>query len=270
MELSSQVFQPQNVGRHLKPRLDIEINLKHMVMYLVYSLGLIFITAILSYGYSSGLFSGLSPAAAGYIFTAFFFLVGTAHIFTFPKWLSNLDILLGRKALLYSFLFAVLLSAFILFLFSFFHLQQNGLAVAAGCAFILPYAFNQCWVYYEIISRVHYKGWVVPADTVIDKKMSLLLNSLFFKIKIKMDYSDNSEKIFSITVPERLTLGKAFCHFLYDKKNTAVMVDDSLQSYAWRFSANGKFGKRLLYPDKSLKKNGIEESDIILIERIKL
>lgn len=265
MEISSVEFHQHNKSRPATPGLDFSINTKHSIVYLTV---FICITAAFSYVFSAGLFKDLSSATASYIFTAIFLMIGITHIFTFPKWLSHLNAGTAGKGLAYSFILAALISAFVFLLFYLNGLQSWPLAVAAGCAFILPYMVNLCRVYYLSIGTKEYKEWVIPADAVVEKRMSLLLNSLFFQINIKIKYSDKEPMLFNVTLPGRLSLSAVFCRFLYDQQDKIEVADSSQNPYAWRFSVKGRLGKRMLDPDATLKENHIKESDVIFIERI--
>lgn len=267
MQLTSTGLQQQNVARNIVPKWYISINAKHTV---IYSGAFIFITAVLSYLFGDGLINGLPSTADRYIFSGLFLLIGVAHNFTFPKLLTHLYSSDVVKGLIYSFVLAVLISDCILLLFFITGVQQNELAVAAGCAFILPYIIGQCRLYYQGIETKEYQNWFIPPGAEPDKRMSLLLNSIFFQIKMKVKYYDINDRIFAVNLPQHLTLGAMFGRFLYDQHYIIEVEDSKQQNYAWRFSIKGRFGKRILDPDSTLKINCVNEYDIILIERIKI
>jgi Type VI secretion system, TssN len=267
MQLTLTALQKQLVARQFPSGWHITVNAKHT---LIYSGAFVFITAVLSYLFGDGLIDGLPSVADRYSFTFIFLLMGVAHLFSFSKLLTHLCSADTLKGLIYSFVLAVLLTDCILLFFFITGVQNIGLAVAAGCAFMLPYIVNQCRLYYLRIENKEYENWVIPPGTEPDKRKSLLLNSTFFKIKIKVKYFDLTDAVFSVNLPRHLTLCAVFCRFLYDQHDIIEVADGQQQPYAWRFSMKGLLGNRVLDPDITLEKNGVKESDIILIERIKL
>jgi hypothetical protein len=267
MELISTELQKQNLSGNRGVEWHIPLNTKRT---LIYSGAFIFVTALLVYFFSISFTKGIPSVADRYILTLFFLSAGIAHYFYFPKLLPHLYDAGSLRGLVYSFILAVLLSDFILLVFFITGVQGNELAVAAGCAFVLPDAVNKCRLYYRHIEAKEYKNWVIPPGTEPDKRKSLLLNSIFFRIKMKVNYSDISDTVFTVNLPLHLTLSTAFCRFLYDQHNVVEVKDDQQQPYAWRFSVKGWFGKKVLDPESSLHKNGIKQCDVILIERIKL
>ncbi len=267
MELTSAELQKQHVAGHIRPEWRITVNAKRTI---IYAGAFIFITAVISYLFADGFVDGLPSGGERYTFTMIFLLIGMVHHFYFPKLLSHLTAGNTVKGLVCSFVLGVLLTDCILLLFFIIGVQNIGLAVAAGCAFILPYIVNQCRLYYLHIETKEYEHWVIPPGTEPDKRKSLLLNSIFFRIKMKVKYFDLADAVFSVNLPKHLTLSAVFLRFLYDQHNIIEVTDSKQQPFAWRFSVKGTFGKRVLDPDISLEKNGIKESDTILIERIKL
>jgi Type VI secretion system, TssN len=267
MELTSAELQKQHVAGHMRPDWHISVNAKRTI---IYAGAFIFITAVISYLFGDGLVDGLPSGTERYTFTGIFLLIGIVHHFYFPKLLSHLSVANTAKGLICSFVLAVILTDCILLLFFITGVQNIGLAIAAGCAFILPYIVNQCRLYYLCIETKEYESWVIPPGTEPDKRKSLLLNSIFFRIKMKVKYFDSADVVFSVNLPKHLTLSAVFLRFLFDQHNMIEVTDSRQQPYAWRFSVKGTFGKRVLDPDISLEKNGIKESDIILIERTRL
>jgi hypothetical protein len=267
MELISTKLHQQNISGGMEPDWDISINARHSV---IYAGAFIFITIVINFLFGNSLKNGLPSIAGRCIFTGLFLLTGVVHNFSFSKLLAYLYSGDTVKGLIFSFVLAFLISDFILLLFFIRGIHRNELAVAAGCAFILPYIVNQCRQYYLGIEKKEYKNWVIPADAEPDKRKSLLLNSIFFKIKIKIKYFDIGHTIFNVNLPKHLALSEVFYRFLYDQEYTVETVDNNKQPFAWRFSVKTHFGNKILDPDISLEKNGIKESDIILIERIKV
>ena len=269
MELTSTRLQIQHVYNRLRSewRITLTVNAKRT---LIYSGAFIFAAAVLSYLFGDGLIDGWPSAAERYTFTGIFLLIGITHHFYFHRLLAHLYSGDAIKGIIYSFVLAFLITDSIFLFFFITGVKKIGLAVAAGCTFILPYIINQCRLYYLRIETKEYEHWVIPPGTEPDKRKSLLLNSTFFRIKIKVKYFDSNNEVFSVNLPKHLTLCTVFCRFLYDQHNLIEVTDGKQQPYAWRFSVKGPLGKRVLDPEWTLEKNGIKECDIISIERIRL
>jgi hypothetical protein len=266
MELTSTELQKSPGAGSLQGTWYISANTKHSI---IYSAVFLLITAVFSYLFAQGLANGLPTIIERYIFAGIFLVVGFAHFYYFPRLLPQLYRAEGFKGLIYCFVLTILITDCILMLFYLTSVHNIGLAVAGGCAFILPYIASQCSLYYRRIENKQYPGWRIPADIEVDKRKSLQLNSMFFQIKIKINYFDFNETLFNVNLPARLTLGNMFCRFLYDLDNIIEVNDSSDQPYAWLFSIRNRFEKRILDPNLTLEQNGIKESDIIFIERIR-
>ena len=267
MEFTSSELQNQNAVHDAIPGWYIPENVKRA---LIYAATFIFITAVVSYFFSSGFTSGTPSTAGRCLFAAIFLLIGIAHLFYFPQWLSHLYKAGSIKSLVCTFILAVLVTDCILLVFFINGTQSNGLAVTGGAAVMLPYMVRQCMIYYQGIEPKEYKSWVIPAGIQPDTRKSLLLNSVFFRIKMKVKYFDIADTVFSVNLPLRLSLCTVFCRFLYYQHNNIEITDEKQQSYGWCFSVKRWYGKRQLNPENTLKNNGIKQGDTILIERIKL
>lgn len=203
---------------------------------------------------------------SGYAFILICLLAGIAHVLIFPRWISHLHI---ASTFFYSILLGIVVAIVLLFTFRLAAFEAGRLPFAAAIAFVLPALINLCWYYFSGIWMIYEKDWFIPADTVPEKRMSLLLNSVPFKVKIKMNATDNEAILFNVTLTDKLTVGNMFCRFLYDREDRVEVADDNGRQYAWHFYVPGLLGKRSLDPDKSLKINGIKEGTVILIERIR-
>ncbi len=266
MELTSTGLQKQNLSGSTGADWHIPVNAKRTLLY---SGAFIVVAAVIGCFFGIG-FKEVPSITDRYIFALLFLSAGIAHHFYFPKLLPHLYDADSLKGLVYSFILAVLLTDCVLLVFLIVGVQINEMAVAAGCAFVLPHAVNQCRLYYQHIEAKEYKNWVIPPGTEPDKRKSLLLNSVFFRIKMKVNYCTVSDTVFTVNLPLHLTLCTVFCRFLYDQHNVIEVTDDKLQPYAWQFSVKRWFGKKVLDPESTLQKNGIRKCDVILIERIKL
>ena len=266
MELTSTEFQKSPGAGSMPGAWYMSLNTRHTI---IYSGTFILIAAVFSYLFADGLTRGIPTHTERYIFAGIFLLIGVAHFFYFPRLLPQLYAADGFKGLIYCFVLTVLITDCILMLFYLTGVHNIGLAVSAGCAFILPYIASQCQLYYKRIENKQYQGWVIPADVEVDKRKSLQLNSMFFQIRIKINYFDFNETLFNVNLPARLTVGDMYCRFLYDLDNIIEVADSSQQPYAWLFSVRNRFEKRILDPNLTLEQNGIKESDIIFIERIR-
>lgn len=149
-------------------------------------------------------------------------------------------------------------------------LAFNGdmLPFAAGAAFVLPYACYVCLQYFLSLHPMRfYEAWYVPADMQPETKMSLLLNSIPFVIKIKLKEKDMEEIPFTVTLTGKLQLASMFCRFLYDHNDVIEISNQQAQPYGWFFYVKRWYGIKALDPYKSLIENGIGEHDVLLIKR---
>jgi hypothetical protein len=154
-----------------------------------------------------------------------------------------------------------------LFLFSMEKNQLQLKAMVAASAFLLPYSIFATVHYFRSIGAHQYEAWFIPPDVEPDTRMSLLLNSIHFKIKINIKHSDSSPTNFVITLPLRLKLSVVFIRFLYDKHDLIELTDGNGNLYGWLFSVKKGWGKKMLDPELTLKENGVREDDIITVER---
>lgn len=267
MELTSSELQHRSVANTTAANWKISTPVKHTMLY---SGVFIFMAMLLGFLFGNGWAGGKVSGAGRFVFAFVFVLIGLLYYISFPKIKEHLYKPGTLNGLIYSFVLAFLVTDSVLLLFYAWSVQSNELAIAAGCAFVLPYIINQCRICYQSIEQKEYTKWVIPPGTVPDKRKSLLLNSIFFRIKMKVKYFDVAEELFSVNLPRHLTLCTVFVRFLYDQQDAIETADEHKQPYAWRFSVKGMLGKRILDPDSTLEKNRIKGSDVILIERIKL
>lgn len=199
-------------------------------------------------------------------FISFFLAIGVAHIFIFPKWLKGLETTARFLSML------ALSSAISLLVFFVFVLNAfNGglLPFASGAAFLLPYCMYLCWYYFSVIKPVaHYNGLYFTNDEKPDTKMSLLLNSVPFSIKMKAKENDTDDLLFNITFTGKMELGRMFCRFLHDHQDVLETTNKEGQPYGWLFYLKKWYGIKALDPAKSISQNGVEEDDIIIVKRL--
>ncbi len=207
---------------------------------------------------------------ANIIYAAAFLLVGLLHILISPKWLSHLWEQSFMFGTIYTVVLAILVSMSTLILFSLGinPEQLKVIAAVAATAFLLPYAFYATIYYFRSIGAKQYQPWFIPPDVEPDTRMSLLLNSIHFKIKINIKDSDAAPTKFIITLSPKLKLSVVFLRFLYDRHDIIEMTDSNGYPYGWLFSIKKRFGKKMLDPDLTLLENGVKEDDIILVERV--
>jgi hypothetical protein len=230
---------------------------------IAYTTVIIFVFASIGYLFAS-LPARFADTGGKYFFVLLYMLTGIAHVFTFPKWLPQLH---DIKGFFYSILLSVVINAFIFFLFTDIPFNAGMFPFAAACAFVLPSAVKLCWQYFTSIPERTLAAWVMPADMQPETRMSLLLNSLFFHVKIKIKEADAAGTVFPVTLPARLTVAEIFCRFLYDQKGRIAVTAGDEKQYAWRFYSKTWLGKKPLDAMTSLSKNNIKEGDTIIIER---
>jgi Type VI secretion system, TssN len=262
MQISTSQLQ-QVMPRQAGYSWSITVTAKQTILY---SAAVVLLSAALSYLFAAMEIKRLPSAGALYLFVIMFWSVGIAHIFIFPPLLVLLH---SKKGLIFSSLLAVLLCAAVWMVFYVTGFDAKQLAITAGVAFLLPHLLEQgIDFYYRIPLPAQYQAWVIPQDATPDTRMSLLLNSIHFRVKLKVKADDMQSVLFTVNLGERLTLSTVFLRFLYDQHNAIEIADNRLRPYGWRFSVKRRFGNiTMLNPERSLKENGVREGDVILIER---
>jgi len=231
---------------------------------LAWLISVVAITIAAAYLFSS-IAAVVGYATLKYIFVLFFLSGSISHIFIFPKWLPYLDDMAG-------FIYMLLLSSvislavFIVFMLSSF--DGGMLPFTAGAAFMLPYAVHLCWHCYLVVYPLQlYQAWYLPADMEPQTKMSLLLNSIPFKIKMKVRETDTAEIVFIVTLTGKLELGNMFCRFLYDQHGAIETSNGKALPYGWFFYVKRWYGIKALDPGKTLIENGIDANDLLMVKR---
>jgi Type VI secretion system, TssN len=231
---------------------------------LAWLVSVVAITIAAAYLFSS-IAAIMGYATLKYIFVLFFLSGSISHIFIFPKWLPYLDDMAG-------FIYMLLLSAvislavFIVFVLSSF--DGGMLPFTAGAAFMLPYAVHLCWHCYLAVYPLQiFKAWYLPADMEPQTKMSLLLNSIPFKLKIKLREKDEADIIFIVTLTGKLPVGNMFCRFLHDQQGAIESSNEKAEPYGWFFFVKRWYGIKALDPNKTLIENGIGANDLLIVKR---
>ena len=261
METGTVELQQDNIVVNENPHWNLSVNIRHTIIYPAL---LISISLIVNYFFISYVITNLP--AANFIYAGAFLLMGLIHIFIFSKWLAwhpNF-----RYGTIYTIILAVIISVGPPLSFSLGLDQALLLAPVAVSAFLLPYAFYATIFYFRSIGARQYQPWFIPADVEPDTRMSLLLNSIHFKIKMPVKYSDTTATQFVITLSPKLKLSTVFIRFLYEKHDVIEMTDSNGYPYGWLFSIKNRWGKRMLDPDLTLNENAVQEDDIILVERV--
>lgn len=233
---------------------------------LVYALSVIFFTGMCSYFFGSMIQQTPSLLSA-IIFTAIFFCIGLLHIFLFLQWIPPVKSTGFNPYLLYSFAMAVIVSStsFIIFWSSGFHLKNFW--VITGIGFLLPSLVLECWKIFAEMLKVHYKAWHFSSQNLPEKKMSLLLNSILFKIHVQLKHTDDKGILFNVTLPRKLAVDAVFRHFFYDHQKIIELYEHN-QPYGWYFFIKTWYGSKALNPDLSLAENGVKEDVIIYAKRV--
>jgi len=259
--MQSAKLHHQSISTQAVHRWGLEENMKATVS-LVLSIGAIAAAAAILFNFAGNHYP-LQPLK--YIFVSFFLLISIAAIFIFPKWMPHSQ---DASGFLFMLLFGSVISLAVFIVFLVASVDGGLLPLSAGAAFILPYAVWQCWIYYVAINppKLH-KPWHIPADMQPETKMSLLLNSLLFGVKIKLKETDTEPILFKLTLTGRLGVGKMFCRFLHDRKGAVETTDAKGNPYGWFFYVKKWHGLKALNPDEALMKNGVMENDVIIIER---
>ncbi len=243
---------------------SLSTNIRHTIIYP--AVLILFSFAVNYFFYSYGV-SNLPDA--NIIYAGAFLLMGCIHIIIFPRWLSHLWEPGFMYGTFYTIALAVILS--IIPLVTLFKMGVHQLLIivpVAVSAFLLPYAVYASVYYFRSIGAKQYQPWFIPPDVEPDTRMSLLLNSIPFKIKINIKNSDSSPTKFVINLSPKLKLSTVFIRFLYDKHDMIEMTDSNGYPYGWLFYIKKRFGKTMLDPDMTLIENWVKEDDVIITERV--
>ena len=263
METGTVELQQDNIVVNENPNWNLAVNIRHTIIYPAL---LISISLAVNYFFVSYVITNLP--AANFIYAGAFLLMGLIHSFIFSKWLAHLWHPGFMYGTIYTIVLAVIISVAPPLLFSLGVDQVLLLAPVAISAFLLPYAFYATIFYFRSIGVRQYQPWFIPGDVEPDTRMSLLLNSIHFKIKMPIKYSDTTATQFVITLSPKLKLSTVFIRFLYEKHDVIEMTDSNGNPFGWLFSIKNRWGKKMLDPDLTLNENGVQEDDFILVERV--
>ena len=266
MKASSAELQQHEIPVSATNGFSFSINARHTIVYPA-----ILLLICLTINYCFVLYAVPAITFANLVYGAAFFLIGLAHIFILKKWLAHVWQDSFASGTLYTIIMALLVGMSTLILYYLGITQQQQLlsiAAVATAAFLLPYGFYATVYYFKSIGAKQYEPWFVPPDVEPDTRASLMLNSIHFKIKLPIKLGDSFVTSFILTLSPRLTLSTVFIRFLYEKHDVIEMTDSNGSPYGWLFSIKKKFGKKMLDPDLTLTENGVEEDDVIIVERI--
>ena len=262
MKTSSAELQEYNTVVDTSDTLNPSASIRNSIIYFLLLAG---IAALINYFFINYVPS--SVQYAGMMYAGAFFLIGLAHIFIFPKWLSHLWYQRVGYGTIYTIALIAIGGAGSLFLFPIANQQLQLMAIVAVAAFLLPYSIYTTVHYFRSIGSKEYEPWIIPPDVEPDTRMSLLLNSIHFKIKIHINQNDIAPTTFVITLPLKLKLSAVFIRFLYDKHDVIEMADSGGYPYGWLFSVKRGWRKKMLDPELTLRENGVKEDDVITVER---
>ncbi len=262
MQLSSSELQQHAIEGKAVNEWRLAVTIKHAILY---SAAVILLSATLSYFYSAIEQKETHSVTGMYIFAIVFWAMGLAHIFIFHPLTPLLP---TQKGLTFSSVLALFICGAVWLIFTITSLDAKQLCLAAGISFLLPHLLQQLLRYYFSIPPKVATGWIIPAGARPDTRKSLLLNSLHFKVRIKINPDDVTAHSFTVNLSEKLTLGNMFLRFLHDQDDQILITDVDQQPFAWQFSVKNKLGFiTTLDPDKTLKENNLQEGAELLIVR---
>ncbi len=259
--------EPNNMQFTIDKPIDTGNAIKKMLLYGCFVL---LVVAVITIAFTTIIEWDLSFYIRKIIYLSALLIIGIVHTLLYPAFLPNLQNKKLVLGLLYTFLLAILcgIVTFTIFYETKFNYEQ--IAIASGCSFLLPAIIAASWKYFEEISTKTYQAWVWPVKIFSQNKTSVILDNLKIKIKLKTNQSAIEEKIFLVTVPRRMLLGKMFQQFIVDRK-----IDTNIEiawfgqpPHGWRFLLQKSFGTSLLDPEISIANNKIKENDSIVIERL--
>jgi hypothetical protein len=144
------------------------------------------------------------------------------------------------------------------------------LAIADGCAFLLPFTVTKAWGFFWDIPQRQYKLWYpnpAGAETIATSLLKI-------PVRIKITPVNGKEKTtLNNRVPAKARLGKFFHHFLIEQladDNAIVQYNNNDKRYGWEFYEEiaGGIIKRYLDPDLSFIDNKIRDKAIIVARRV--
>ncbi len=200
-----------------------------------------------------------------YSLMTLFLAAGLLHLLAITQWQQKIH---AAAALGFTLLMTVTIAAVAWMIFYFYSTTAQQHILTLACAFALPFLLYSCVKFYKAIPPSDFKDWTFPENKPIPNRTSLLLNSIYFTLHIKNTQQDQGTK-FSVTFSRNFTLGDAFRRFLADQrsKESPLYIPDA-ENNAWRFTMNDWVGSVLLYPEKTLRQNGIKEDSIVTAERL--
>ncbi|MEO5894011.1 MAG: TssN family type VI secretion system protein [Ferruginibacter sp.] len=239
---------------------------KRIILYLLI---LTAVSTALALTFTMNLDWEISGQAKKTMYVSVLFIFGIGHIFYFPKWLRDVHEQDKKIRFQFSLLMAILAGVAAFLVFGFADFEKPQLAIAGACSFLLPTVILYAWNHFDAIAPRSDLAWYLPA--AMPKKMSIYLNSLQVKIKVKQHYFDIAETTFQVTIPGHLPLGHIFHQFVRDRAEENVLIeltDQQHQPFAWKFFLQKPFGKRVIDPEVTVIENNIKEKDTVLAERI--
>ena len=215
----------------------------------------------------------LNPGAAtGKLFFTLTFLgLGVYHIFSFPKELKDEQGRMSGNSFLYTLLLSIVILVCNLIFFSIAGQNKFLMAPAGAVAFLLPSSLLLSWNYFtDILPEAIYKPWVLPAGKP-GQKVSIYLNSFQVSLQLKLNWFDQADQLFAITVPGRANLGDMFHQFLLKKETESIHIqlfDKDQKPFEWKIYAKRAMGLKMMDPGLTLIQNNVKANDTLVFERV--
>ncbi len=157
----------------------------------------------------------------------------------------------------------------------YFFLEKDSLMMAfsSSAAFLLPFVFKLCWLFFTHIPGKEFSIWI-PQEK-ISYKTTVSLDSLLVRIKLTQHVSNVDEKIYTVFIPYYVKLGDFFNHFLITHNANVASsiehIDTSGNKYAWEFFKTGFYGLQLkrLDPALTMAENKINKDALLYLKRLK-
>ena len=243
----------------------IKILLLHLVVILM-------ITLLCSLLISTYLKSIMSELLRQILFMAIFILLGSSHIFLFPRWFKLVAELPLKIVVIYLLLFTFIIWGITSLSLLISGQFQPQFALIAVCSFLLPIIIGIGWTCFIAIDPITYiEPWFIPAHNNSPQPKRIIANGFKIKFKLKPYYFDEFEEEFTIIIAGSLRLGRIFHDFLGEHKADEIKIQQlnyQLKPYGWIFYVKRFMGIKRIDPTLTFYDNSIKQDDIIYVERI--
>ncbi len=224
---------------------------------------------VVAYAISVFVFHLAGHAAFFIVQPIFFIVAGTVHLYIMDK---HLQMLTAAERWLYT----LTIAAAIPVLFGFSPLWgislQFGIIMVGFSAFFLPFLLSELWDLYWQISYSGAKVWHLSPEKAIDYP-DLYLNGIPVRFRIISGEPGEGMLTVKFQASAKMDLGDIFCDMAqkHNRKSSrkVELSDKEQQPFHWIFTTKDTLlWKRTLDPEKSLRKNRLNDYAVIYAQRV--